>query len=355
MSKKYSVIIPVYNKAKYLDECVRSVIAQPYDNMEILLINDGSVDDSLNICKKYEKIDSRVIVYDKPNTGVSDTRNFGIQKACGEYLIFIDADDILAEGFIAIIDKNICNYDILLYRSCRDKKLLGDINKFNRRLILDNYQDEIIKSVLYNRKLIYGCRFNFNRVTDYVVSTKLIKKNNLRFNSKLKIGEDKIFNFVLFQKTRNIAYVDYCLYYIRTNKESVMGSYNKNAFSINELLYQEFEKEIGLIQDEHLQFELRQLISCLRFQVVLNSITSDYCHRDNKEKYADRKSSYAACRSYLDNEAKRFLNNYERYLLSVFQYPYLFMEVIMKHRLLRGAWYYFCYFFSNIKSDKIDN
>ena len=342
MPTKYSVIVPVYNKAEYLDECIQSILKQPHDALEVLLINDGSTDNSLNICKKYETIDRRVVVFDKPNSGVSDTRNFGIKKSNGDYLMFVDADDILADNCLTVIEKHINGHDVLLYRSCRDKKLLGDEGRGDEKMHLAEHQIGIVKSVLYNQKTIDRCRFNFNRVTDYVVSAKIVKENKLLFDKTLKVGEDKIFNFDLFQKTRDVAYIDCCLYYVRTNKGSVMGSYNGNALELNTLLYQAFEEKVAAIQDEQLKLDLNALLNCLGYQIVWNSITSDYCHKHNPLKYQERKTTYRSCLKYLNNDAKKHLNDYDRYLLSVFQYPYLFVEIIMKHRLVRGVWYYIC-------------
>ena len=90
---KISIIVPVYNAQKYLKKCIDSIINQTYKNIEILLINDGSKDKSLKICKEYEKKDSRIIVIDKQNKGVSNTRNVGIKKSTGDYIVFIDSDD----------------------------------------------------------------------------------------------------------------------------------------------------------------------------------------------------------------------------------------------------------------------
>ena len=340
MSTKYSVIVPVYNKADYLDECIQSILNQPCDALEVLLINDGSVDNSLNICKKYEAMDKRVRVFDKPNSGVSDTRNFGIKNANGRYLMFVDADDVLADSLLSTVEKYIDGHDVLLYRSCRDRKLLGSSGNNDKLMTLNGHKNEILKSVLYNRKTIKNCGFNFNRVTDYIVLAEVVKQNQVLFDQTLKVGEDKIFNFELFQHTNEIAYVDCCLYYIRTNRGSVMGSYNKNAFEINKLLYKAFEESVAQLQNKQLKNELEKLMSCLSFQNVWNSITSDYCHQDNPRRYIERKSSYKECVAHLNNNAKEYLNSYDRYLLSVFQYPYLFVEIIMKHRLVRGAWYY---------------
>ena len=90
---KISVIIPVYNTEKYLKECVESVLAQTYHNLEILLINDGATDSSPQICEAYAKQDARINLIHKENGGLSDTRNTGIKQCRGDYVLFLDSDD----------------------------------------------------------------------------------------------------------------------------------------------------------------------------------------------------------------------------------------------------------------------
>ena len=90
MKKEVSVIVPVYNAHKYLKRCIRSILDQTYENLDIVLIDDGSQDNSLEICKRFEKEDQRVRVFHKENGGVSSARNYGIKKAQGEYIVFID-------------------------------------------------------------------------------------------------------------------------------------------------------------------------------------------------------------------------------------------------------------------------
>lgn len=92
---KISVIITIYNMEQYLDKCIQSVINQTYKNLEIILINDGSTDKSLNICKKYAISDNRVVLVNKNNEGLVKARISGIKQAVGDYITFVDADDWL--------------------------------------------------------------------------------------------------------------------------------------------------------------------------------------------------------------------------------------------------------------------
>ena len=97
---KVSIIIPVYKAAPYLQKCIETVLHQTYSNIEVILINDGSKDNSLEICKEYAAVDNRIKVFDIPNGGVSNARNMGIENATGDYLMFVDADDWLSEDAI---------------------------------------------------------------------------------------------------------------------------------------------------------------------------------------------------------------------------------------------------------------
>ena len=95
-----SIVIPVYNGEKYLSRCLDSVIAQTYSHIEIILVDDGSKDGSLNVCMNYASKDNRIYVETKENTGVSDTRNLGMSKAMGEFIVFIDCDDYVVSGYV---------------------------------------------------------------------------------------------------------------------------------------------------------------------------------------------------------------------------------------------------------------
>ena len=116
--QKISVIVPVYNIEHYIEECIKSILNQTFKEFELLLVDDGSTDSSLNICRGYEKKDNRIKVIHKKNGGLSDARNVGIEKACGKYICFIDGDDFIAndtlENMYNLILKNnsqiaVCN------------------------------------------------------------------------------------------------------------------------------------------------------------------------------------------------------------------------------------------------------
>ena len=122
-----SVIIPVYNTEKYLDRCIRSVLNSTYKDFEVLLIDDGSVDGSLEICRAYCRLDRRVRLLTQKHGGVSEARNRGIQESRGEWLVFVDSDDFISEDFFDLIaQKKHQSCDLLIFDFLRRKKRAGN-------------------------------------------------------------------------------------------------------------------------------------------------------------------------------------------------------------------------------------
>ena len=105
----YSVIIPIYNMEKYLEECIKSILIFEREDVEVILVNDGSTDNSINICNQYEKKFKNVIVIDKKNTGTTDTIIEGVKKATGRYISFVDADDYICNNYFDVLDNYIKN------------------------------------------------------------------------------------------------------------------------------------------------------------------------------------------------------------------------------------------------------
>ena len=118
-----SIIIPAYNAEKYIEQCIDSIISQTYKNIEVIIVNDGSTDNTLAICEKYAKEDKRIKIVKKKNEGVSKARNDGIKIATGKYIMFIDSDDYIDDDYIEIMHKNIVEKkaDLVVSNYTRDK------------------------------------------------------------------------------------------------------------------------------------------------------------------------------------------------------------------------------------------
>ncbi|MFI3298111.1 MAG: glycosyltransferase family 2 protein [bacterium] len=187
---KISVIVPVYNAEDYLDECINSILSQTFSEFELLLINDGSSDKSKEICDSYTS-NTNVKVFHKKNSGVSDTRNFGIEQATGKWLVFIDSDDIIEANMLEILYNSVTSNQadaaaIRAYR-IRNKQIIFPKTAIVEQLV-DN--DSIKQSLLF----AHGISSLFRNVhfTCVIYNTGIIRKYNIVF-PKCKIGEDTIF------------------------------------------------------------------------------------------------------------------------------------------------------------------
>lgn len=218
-----SVIIPIYNCQEYLRECINSIINQTYQNLEILLINDGSTDNTLSICKEYENLDSRISIVNKKNTGVSDTRNMGVEKASGKYILFVDADDYLKNNMIEKLYKSIIEnkVDVVRCKCCTVK----NNNVIRRESLYNLANKKILKEKMNN--IIGNFITNENSIACYVC-TMLIKRDRyVLFNTNLTFMEDTEFFMRLLFNINSIYFLDEELYYYRYNENSASKSYNR--------------------------------------------------------------------------------------------------------------------------------
>ena len=230
-----SIIVPIYNVEKYLKKCIESILSQTFKEYELILVNDGSPDSCLSICKEYEKKDDRIIVVDKENGGLSSARNAGINIAKGKYLGFVDSDDWIEksmyESLITIAEKYDADIVHCEYVESIDenKKILQDKNIiekcFNRDEALDNLYNELTVSTaiawnkIYKRKLFDEIRYPNG-----------------------KIHEDEFTTYKLIYKSNKIVYTNKKLYYYRNTPNSIMNS----SFNLKKLDYFEaLEERIG--------------------------------------------------------------------------------------------------------------
>lgn len=214
-----SVIVPIYNAALGLVTCLESIKRQKYRNLEILLVNDGSSDSSLEICRMYARLDPRIQVIDKENSGVSDTRNVAIERAKGKYLQFVDADDYLDENATRLMveameenesDMVICHYCMVT----RGEKttVFGFLPP----------QDVITKDEFARQMIKESASFYYSVMWNKLYRRDLIMKHGIRCSETLSWSEDLLFNLEYiryaerFTSLRTPVY-----YYTRQGKKSL--------------------------------------------------------------------------------------------------------------------------------------
>lgn len=213
-----SIIVPMYNAEKTIEKCISSVQASIYKNIEILLVDDGSKDNTVRICKEIQKKDSRVVLYTKENGGAGETRTFGLKKANGKYVGFVDSDDWIEPEMYArlyeTIEKN--KLDVCFCgHSCweSDKKTSED----NIRFVKDIYEkEEIVEQLLHNCVWFPTSFMKENALAAVwkgLYSMNLIKKNSLEFlNERVIYSEDSIFNFEVLRRAGRVGFVRGCMY-----------------------------------------------------------------------------------------------------------------------------------------------
>lgn len=221
---KVSIIVPIFNSEKYLDECLKSIVNQSYKNIEIILVDDESIDDSLDICYKYAKRDNRVRIIKMKHSGVAVARNRGIDSAEGKYICFIDSDDIIAPCFVEYLlnlaQKN--NAEIAEVDTGFFKKSYKIKKKREKLLKLNSAQ---MSCRLYNKN---GIRTVF--VTNKIYSANIFQK--IRFTKDIENEDEFIIHKLFFETNKNIIISNLKLYLYRQHKNSRQQTFNKEKIKI---------------------------------------------------------------------------------------------------------------------------
>lgn len=212
---KISIIVPVFNSAAFLSDCIKSIVNQTYTNLEIILIDDGSKDNSGSICDSFAKDDPRIIVIHQDNSGVSSSRNTGIARASGSYIAFVDSDDLIAPDMIKLLhsslvenqcDISTCGF-VYIYQT---ESLKPDTTNNTTEILTGN---EAIENMLYRRNI---------GLVPFAKLYKIDLFNEIRFSEKLRMAEDADVNYKIFSKARNIAVNSLSQYDYVQHPQSVM-------------------------------------------------------------------------------------------------------------------------------------
>lgn len=246
-----SIIVPVYNVEEYLERCIKSILSQTYKNIEILLIDDGSTDSSREICDYYQTVDNRIKVFHKSNGGLSDARNFGIEKSNGDYLTFLDSDDWIDKYYVEKLlllcqkydaDISICNY-LATYNE------MDVINRNNAEKILLVTNHEAMKYFFtkYNTQFTIAC-------------AKLYSKslfNNIRFPYG-KLHEDEFTTYKLLYAAKKIVFTEEQLLFYWQRSDGIMGKKENLKNKIH--LVEAFNERLLFFENQGLNKEYNLLV-----------------------------------------------------------------------------------------------
>lgn len=293
-----SVVVPIYNVEEYLEKCIESIVTQTYSNLEIILVNDGSTDGCLEICRKWEKQDKRIIVIDKLNGGLSDARNEGMKIASGELITFVDSDDFIdQEMYKKMIEKKKkVNSEICV---CGIKRIResGEIQKAYESSIEYCDKEQALKLLFQGRI----CMAVWNKIYD----TRLFK--NLKF-PKGKIYEDEFTTPYIFEQATSIAFVNeyFYNYLIRT------GSILRTKFS---------EKRIHKIEAVKKQYQYFSkqypVMTNLLMKKYYESVRDVYCESLSTKEEEIKKRLYLELKKISKEYIKTVNIREKRYILAL--------------------------------------
>lgn len=295
---KISVIVAVYNVEKYLDQCLNSLVNQNFSSYEVLVINDGSPDNSEEIIKKYENKFPQIIKYFyKENAGYSHTKNFGIKKSRGEYIIFVDGDDWVEKNYLAA-----------LYKYAKKRNLdIAICNFYNV------YGNRKVKNLSLRRSITKkGFYFFIPSSCTKLIKKKLFIDNNIYFPEDIWY-EDMATSPRLVTKARKIGYIDKSLYNYRRHDSSIMSS-------VNEKLVIDHKKSLDILYDDLLKQDIFKNYKKQYEMWYINTILGIY----KKTKVNRYHNIWNLCRKHIMNEYRnKFNSNLFERLLMIFNMPLL--------------------------------
>lgn len=283
-----SIIAPVYNMTRYLEEFIDSVRAQTYKDFELILIDDGSTDDSYTLCKSYAAQDSRIIAFHQENAGVSSARNKGLELARGKWISFVDPDDYIVPNFLeSILSDTDKDSDIQLvqcYTKCFDDN--GKIYPYQKF-----YNENLL---ITGNAWLYDAVFYFTRNTilprTVLYLSSVIKKNDIRFNNKYSVCEDCD---LVFQYAKHIkkVYIDIAeLYCYRQHTESLthVRGISKAQFSAIQF-YRDYVSQNSVDKGIESGFIFAELKIYAR--LIIQELILELAEHDDKESLRKRVSS----------------------------------------------------------------
>lgn len=327
----FSVIVPIYGVEKYLDQCIRSILEQDFEDFELILVDDGSRDRCPEIIDEYAKKDKRIKVIHKQNEGLVRARNSGLLISKGEYIVNVDGDDYMMEGALRCLWEHICrtHADVYLFGFImgEDDKNIPKIPNIPEGL----YNDEDRKRVLYE-KIIYDPKKPFFTLGTYpsvwsrIVKRELFSDVRLKIDESLDIGEDFATTLPIMLKADTIYFIPEPLYYYR-----IIGSSASHKFNINEMKF--FASMLEGFEKSGIDTELcniKNQLGAYTVYVFYNYLYEYILMTDNYKEYMERIRK-------TDEIIFRYIG-YARYNFK--DKRAVIMMALMKNRLWRVLWMY---------------
>lgn len=298
-----SIVIPLYNSERFIERCLLSVINQTYDNIEVVIIDDGSTDNGKSIVLKYKKNNSRIFLYSQKNGGPGCARNKGIEVSKGDFIIFIDADDYISENLVHSLYKVYKDDTLCFVRTNLTKTIYKESNH------------NFINDYIHTRKGIpYGC-------LGKLYNSSIIKANNIRFNDKIKCDEDLFFNIDYFKFIKEGKYVRDACYYVTIHNDSLTKVRKKDNMDIYKTAYQYIKENIG----DSVEYDNSFALMILLLNDTINQIKHIKFFEFKKFSYIIKKIIDDKTVKYIiDKRWRKFISddlifNYEKILITIYK------------------------------------
>lgn len=240
-----SVVVPVYNIQKYIGKCIESIINQTYGNLEIILVDDGSKDNSGEICDEYAKRDNRIKVIHKENGGLVSARKAGIREAAGEYAAYVDGDDWIDNNMYSELAGAIGDADVIVSGVIRDYKNYSacEVNKISEGIYQADSLQIIYKSMIYTGKFFE--RGIQPHVFNALYKTDLLLKNQLQVPDEVRVMEDAACFYPVLLDAKKIVLTNTCYYHYVMRSDSIMGKNDNTELERYKILYQYFRNRFS--------------------------------------------------------------------------------------------------------------
>lgn len=269
--------MPIYNVEKYLSKCLDSILSQSYENLEIILVNDGSKDNSLSVCKAYAQQDQRIVVIDKQNEGVSVARNTGLEKATGEYVAFVDPDDWIEPEMYEAMMKQLKKWQapVCLCNFYKDTKKRSQAKKFDfEEQVLCGKQivEELVNNMIGMPDLLPKYVYIMGCVWRGLYKREFLEAHHLNFIPKLTVMEDLVFMVQILLKCDKVAIDQGVHYHYVQHATSTLHSYNKKMWDDQLTVYEHLEESI---REAGLEKEMRNRLDYRYIGMIFSAIKNE--------------------------------------------------------------------------------
>lgn len=321
---KISVIIPVYNHAAYLPQCLDSLLVQSFHDFEGLLVDDGSTDGSAAICDDYQKKDARLRVYHIQNHGVSYARNYGLEKATGEWISFVDSDDWLSADFLATLYGHTdADTDVVmgsLFFNIGEKEMTRTCSR--PCVTKSDFPSYPLASLVPDCSKADGLDISLDLLSsacNKLTRKSLLDSHQIRFNELMFLNEDGLFHLTCYLKAKDFKILDTPLYHYRIRRNSSNRRYLADVHWQNLIIAEAFACLADEMPDEMAQ----DLMSLCSYRLYLNLMSLFICHPANHQNVFakwKRLRGYLSTGLYRVTSIPRHLRPFKKFEMAVLRH-----------------------------------